>query len=148
MNTSLKGKRIFIVEDSAKNRAVYQMILGFTGADIKYDHWGTETLLSLQTFKPDIIIMDLMLPEGISGFDIFAEIRRHPEYEQVPIVAISAADPNASVPKCHTLGFAGFIAKPIETELLPDQLRRLLAGEQVWYMGERYGGEIKEPQLL
>ncbi len=139
----LQGKRIFIVEDNAQNRIVFSMVLKLQGAWIDFDRWGRDALLRLKAFeKPDLIILDLMLPSGITGFDIFDEIRSLPEYDEVPIIAISAAEPAAALPKVRAKGFAGFIAKPIDDDLFPNQIARIIAGEQVWYLGERYQGII------
>ncbi len=143
MSIKLVGKRIFIVEDNTMNRVAYQMILKLSGAVLEFDRWGRDTLYRLKGFEPDLIIMDLMITGGRSGFDIFDEIRKQPEYNAVPIVAISASEPAVALPLCREKGFAGYIVKPIEDELLPDQLIRLINGEQVWYIGERYGGEIR-----
>jgi two-component system, sensor histidine kinase and response regulator len=139
----LIGKRIFIVEDNTMNRITYQMILKLSGAVLEFDRWGRDTLYRLKGFEPDLIIMDLMITKGRSGFDIFDDIRKHPEYDAVPIVAISASEPAVSLPLCRDKGFDGFIVKPVDDELLPDQLARLIEGEQIWYIGERYGGEIR-----
>lgn len=138
----LKDKRIFIVEDNSMNRVVYKISLGMAGASLQFDQKGDSAISQLEMFKPDLIILDLMLPRGNSGYDIFDQIRNLPEYKNVPIVAISASDPATALLKCQDKGFAGFIAKPIEEELLQDQVLRLINGEPVWYMGERYGGEI------
>jgi two-component system sensor histidine kinase/response regulator len=140
--TSLQNKRIFIVEDSSLNRVVYKMILKRDGVELDFDRWGRDTLVYLNNFRPDIIIMDLMLGMGGSGYDVFAEIRKHPEFDSIPVVAISASEPVIAMPKCQEMGFSGFIAKPIEDQLLPDQLARIIEGEQIWYVGERYGGEV------
>lgn len=141
MDTKLAGKRIFITEDDSLNRVVYTMILKSSGAILEFDRWGRETINRLHTFNPDLIILDLML-RGDSGYHLFQEIKRLPQFANVPIVAISASDPSLSLPKCQELGFSGFIAKPIEEDLLVDHLLRLINGEQVWYVGERYGGEL------
>jgi len=143
MNGKLRGKRIFIVEDNSMNRVVYKMALMLSGAALQFDHRGDETLGHLQTCKPDLIILDLMLPRGNSGFNIFEGIRQIPELRSIPIVAISASDPGVALMKCREMGFTGFIAKPIEEDLLPDQIERLMRGEQVWYVGEHYGGEVE-----
>ena len=143
-NGKLRGKRIFIVEDNSMNRVVYKMALMLTGASLQFDHRGDETIKSLQACKPDLIILDLMLPRGNSGFTIYEEIRQHPELRSVPIVAISASDPGVALLKCREMGFTGFIAKPIEEDLLQDQIARLMKGQEVWYVGERYGGEVTE----
>lgn len=140
MMRKLSGKRIFITEDNSMNRVVYMMALKLSGAILEFDRWGRETIARLEGFNPDLIILDLML-RGDSGYHLFEEIRRLPEYNHIPIVAISASDPSNSLPKCQEMGFSGFIAKPIEEDLLVDQLLRLMNGEKVWYVGERYGGE-------
>ena len=144
MYPKLRDKRIFITEDNTLNRSVYMMLLKISGAIIEFDRLGRETPSKVETFKPDLIILDLMLPNGDSGYQIFNKIQKMPHYGNVPIVAISASEPSVALPKCKELGFSGFIAKPIEEELLVDQLVRLIEGEEVWYVGERYGGELKE----
>jgi len=144
LQQKLHNKRIFITEDNALNRVVYTMILNLSGAIIEFDRFGRDTLWRLKGFKPDLIILDLMLPQNNSGFAIFNEIREVPDYKHVPIVAISASDPSFALPKCKNLGFSGFIAKPIEEDLLVNQIVRLIEGEEVWFLGERYGGEAEE----
>lgn len=136
----LQGKRIFIVEDNSMNRVVYQMVLRRHGAILEFDRLGIETLAKIKEFKPDLIVMDLMLGAGGSGFDTFSRIRQNPEYSHIPVVAISASEPAVAIPKCKQYGFNGFIAKPVDDETLPEQLVQLVRGEEVWYAGERYGG--------
>lgn len=143
MNMKLQGKRIFITEDNSANRVVYTLVLKLSGAILEFDRWGRETLQRLKGFHPDLIVLDLMLPRGDSGFTIFEEIRQLSDYDCVPVVAISASDPSIAAPTCRKMGFNGFIAKPIDESLLVDQLVRLIAGEEVWYLGERYGGEAQ-----
>lgn len=142
MNEELSGKRVFVVEDNAHNRVIYQMILRRAGAVIDFDRRGDTTLFQLAKFMPDLIILDLNLGRYSSGFEIFEEIQKHSELQHVPVVAISASEPAVVVPRCREMGFAGFIAKPIEESLFEDQISRLVKGQQVWYLGERFGGEV------
>jgi len=144
MNEALNGKRIFVVEDNAHNRVIYQMILRRAGAIIDFDRRGDATLFQLTKFMPDLVILDLNLGRYSSGFEILDEIRKHPDLEKIPIVAISASEPAVVLPKCREMGFSGFIAKPIEESLFEDQMARLINGQQVWYLGERYGGEAQD----
>ncbi|NWG17311.1 MAG: response regulator [Chloroflexi bacterium] len=138
---TLHGKRIFIVEDNFQNRVVFLTTLKMQGAWVEFDRWGTDALWRLRAFRQvDLIILDLMLTAGISGYDIFDQIRSLPEYNRTPIVAVSAAEPAVAIPKTQAKGFAGFITKPIDDERFPQQLARIIAGEQVWYAGERYQG--------
>ncbi len=137
---SIQGKRIFIVEDNSINRSIYTQILRRAGAVIEFDRWGRDTLRLLNGFSPHLIVLDLMLNAGITGFDVFDHIRAEADYANVPIVAISAAEPTLTLAKCRTKGFSGFIAKPIEEHLLAEQLEQVMQGQAVWYLGERYGG--------
>lgn len=135
---SLKGKRVFIVEDNLENRVIFQMVFVKYGAAVDFERWGHATLFRLQNMSNvDLIILDLMLAQGISGFDVYDSIRGLPQYLAVPIVAVSAMDPNVAIPKTQARGFNGFIAKPIDSHLFPRQIASILEGQSVWYAGER-----------
>jgi adenylate cyclase len=72
---------------------------------------------------------------GMSGYQIYDEIRAEPEFKDVPVVAVSAADPNTAIPQTRAKGFAGFIPKPIDDDLFPQQLLKILNSGQVWISG-------------
>jgi CheY-like chemotaxis protein len=93
----------------------------------------------------DLIILDLMLKDGVSGFDVFQRIREMPQYAQIPIVAVSASDSAVALPRARALGFSGYISKPIDEALFPKQIAQIIAGEQVWFDGVMlYPGPKKE----
>src|ERR1700694_1595015 len=105
---SLSGKRIFIVEDNPENLAIMRVAMGKVGAICVYDRWGTDTIQKLLDFKPiDLVLLDLMLPYGVSGYDIFDEMRCLPELAAVQEVIISASDPSVELPKAKAKGFSG-----------------------------------------
>ena len=81
----------------------------------------------------DLIMLDLMLPRGVTGYEVFDAIRREPEFGHIPIAAVSAADPSVEMPKTREKGFAGFISKPISLRFFPNQVTELLKGGNVWY---------------
>lgn len=136
---TLDNKRIFMVEDNLENRIIIQLALVRTNVKMEFDRWGRDTLRKLDWFSPvDLILLDLMLPHGESGYDIFSHIRKAPQFAKVPIAAVSAADPSVAIPKCRELGFAGFIAKPINDDIFVEQLAKLMSGEQVWYSAHNY----------
>lgn len=137
----LTGKRILIVEDDVMNRIVYQIALASQRAYLIFDRWGSDTL-RLHVNVPrtdlsdiDLIILDLMLADGITGYEVFAKIKCTPAYSHIPIVAISAAEPEFAIAKTKEMGFNGFISKPINELLLPMQLEQILNGEPVWFNG-------------
>jgi two-component system cell cycle response regulator DivK len=137
----LSAKRIFMLEDKLENRAIMQMLLEQEGARIGFERWGTQTIEKLRAFAPvDLILLDLMLPNNITGYDVYDQIRAVPEYRWTPIVAVSASDPSSAIPKTRAKGFAGFIAKPVDFDLFPQQIARLIKQEPVWFTGIGYGG--------
>lgn len=129
----LKGKRIFVIEDDLRNKAIAQMLLERAGARVDFERWGTNTIEKLQQFMPvDIILLDLMFPRGITGYDIFSEIRSFPEFNNIPIVAVSASDTAIAIPKTQEMGFSGFIAKPIDFYRFVIQVERVLDHQEIW----------------
>lgn len=129
----LKGTRIFIVEDNVRNMAIYSVLLRKMGAEVFQDHWQHNTIESMCRVLPlDIILLDLMLKQNISGYDIFSEISRHDILSKVPVVAVSAADASIEIPKAKEMGFSGYIAKPIQAFHFPGLIKQVLAGENIW----------------
>jgi CheY-like chemotaxis protein len=132
----LKGKLIFIVEDNTQNRIVFQVILIRQGARVEFERWGKGTLYRLKAIKHvDLIVLDLRLAQGVSGYDIYDAIRAEPAFDQVPIVAVSATDPATGIPMTKMKGFNGFIPKPIDDVRFPHQLAKIIAGETIWDTG-------------
>ena len=130
----LEGKRIFIVEDNMGNNAVMTLLLEWQGAKVVFERWGTDAVERLNAFAPvDIILLDLMLPNGLTGYEVFDQIRQISDFALVPIVAVSAADASTAIPKTRAQGFDGYIAKPIDYDLFPKQVEQLIKHEPVWY---------------
>lgn len=129
----LQNKRIFIVEDNLANRAIEQILLEQEGARTAFERWGTHTIEKLRQFAPvDIILLDLMFPNDVTGYDIFDEIRKYEEFRHIPIVAVSASDPASAIPKTRAYGFDGYISKPVIFDLFPRQIADLMVGQPVW----------------
>jgi len=130
----LQNKTIFVIEDDAINLAIIRTILRRQGADAPFDHWGDNTLSKILKLsnRLDIILLDLMLPNDISGHDIFDAIREQPSLNDVPVVAVSAADPSVEIPRTKEMGFSGFIVKPVNHNLLPKQILAIMNGKEIW----------------
>jgi two-component system, chemotaxis family, sensor kinase CheA len=134
----LKNKHIFVVEDNAQNRIVFQMSLLRHGASVDFGRSADEAIFRLgKIAHVDLIVVDLMLTKSISGFELYDEIRVLTNYETIPLVAVSAMDPAVAIPQAQAKGFAGFIAKPVDNNLFPRQIAKILNGEPIWHAGER-----------
>lgn len=135
MNPILANKRIFYFEDDVKNRAIVQMILEQSGATVGFERWGKDDAIKrLHDFQPvDAILLDLMFPYGVTGYDIFDRIREISEFNHIPVIAVSASDPSLEIPRTKNRGFSGFISKPIDIRLFTTQIAHCINGEQVWF---------------
>jgi CheY-like chemotaxis protein len=130
----LKGKRIFIVEDDVTNMAIFMATLRRSGAIIIQDFWNADTTHILQRHLPvDIILLDLMLRHSISGYEIADKIRAIPELKNIPVCIVSAADPDIEIPRAQKKGMAGFIGKPIDPMVFPEQVAACINGDPVWF---------------
>jgi CheY-like chemotaxis protein len=129
----LTNKSIFIVEDYPLNKITYQLLLTREGAHVEFDSWGIHALIKLRMMERiDLIILDLHLRNPRSGYDLYLEIRADKRFDAVPIIAVSAAEPNEAMRLCNQMGFNGYIAKPIHEAIFAEQLVQIMAGEAVW----------------
>ncbi len=129
----LKNRRIFILEDDATNLAIMSVMLRDQGAIIRFERWGVDTCRDLLNFVPiDLILLDLMLPNNISGYDVYDRIRALPEFDKVPIVLVTAADPDREMKKAREKGFNGFIGKPIRLGSFSRLVLKVIEGRPVW----------------
>jgi len=129
----LKSKRIFVVEDDPLNMAIIATVLQEAGALVIQDPWNYNTIEKLIHSLPiDVILLDLMLRRGESGYDIFDEIKSRPELVSIPIVVVSASDPGVEMNKARDKGFTGYIAKPIQRATFAQSIAAILKGEPVW----------------
>ena len=129
----LDGKRIFVLEDDANNLAIIMSILKRHRGVVFFDAWGTATVKKIKRFLPiDLILLDLMLPGDVSGYDVFKQIRLEAELNNIPIVAVTAADPGVEMPIARDLGFAGYISKPLRNRTFPGALLQIMDGQPVW----------------
>ena len=130
----LKNKNIFLVEDDPVNLAIIRSTLKKQGAIVYFDHWGDTTLSKMMknASSTDVILLDIMLPGKITGYDIFDEIKENTELEQVPIVAVTASDPTLEVPKAKSKGFNGYISKPIDRIKIVQDILSVIDGGEVW----------------
>src|SRR5688572_26346394 len=132
----LSNRRIFVVEDDVTNMAVIVMLLRQSGAMVTQDPWNSNTVDLITSHQPiDAILLDPMLRNGISGYDIFTQLRKHEALADIPVIAVSASDPAIEIPRVKEMGFAGFIGKPIAMNRFGLQIAACIDGAPVWETG-------------
>jgi CheY-like chemotaxis protein len=84
-------------------------------------------------FVPDVFFLDIHI-RPLTGFEIIRALRNHPTFASKKIVALTASVMNDDVAQLKRTGFDGMIGKPLDFDLFPTLLRRVLAGEAVWHV--------------
>jgi len=121
------------VEDDAGGMAIIGVMMRYLKMNAYINTTGEGVLEMAHAMKPppDIIFLDINLPQT-SGYAILEQIRADAQLKDVLVIAVTAQDADAEIPKCKAAGFDGFIGKPISRSRFPRQVRRILSGEAVW----------------
>lgn len=121
----LRGRRILIVEDSKDTREALARIFQRRACEVTTAASGEEALEMVKREPPEIIISDLGLP-GISGFEFMAQLRKHPEWQDVVAVALSGLGREKDIEAAKTAGFDAHLLKPVDISILDRTLAEWL----------------------
>jgi signal transduction histidine kinase/DNA-binding NarL/FixJ family response regulator len=110
-------KRLLIVDDVPQNRAMLVDLLHAMGFAVAAASNGLECMVMLDSFKPDLILMDVMMPV-MDGNETTRRIRRMPQWSRVPIIAVTASASREDEARCLEAGADDFLAKPVDHEAL------------------------------
>jgi DNA-binding response OmpR family regulator len=114
--------RVLIVDDEPDNLGLVSDVLEFSGAQSLTARDGTSGLELVDTFKPNIILLDLGMPH-LDGWEVHRRLRARADLVNVPIVALTAMAMPDDVARVHAAGFDAYIAKPFRVKGLLDDLR-------------------------
>jgi DNA-binding response OmpR family regulator len=103
-------KKILLVEDDTALAAVYKSRLELEGFDIKEVNNGEDALSAAIQFKPDLILLDAMMPK-ISGFDVLDILRNTPETSAIKVVMLTALSQPKDKERAESLGVDDYLVK-------------------------------------
>ncbi len=116
-------KTILVVDDEASIRELLRQELENEGYRVREAQDGREALAEVKREKPDLIVLDVMMPE-LSGFDVAAVLRNDPETFNIPIVILSIIQDQK---RGYRLGVDRYFTKPMDTKALLAEIGALLA---------------------
>jgi two-component system cell cycle response regulator DivK len=137
MAPDLRNVNVLIVEDNVRNYALLARLLSFMGVNqTEWRRSGWQVLEFARETLPqvDLILLDIHLPEE-DGYQVLTRLREDERFTDTRVVAVTADVSDVNLSRAKTVGFDGFLAKPINVDLFPDQIRRILSGELVWDLG-------------
>jgi two-component system cell cycle response regulator DivK len=122
---AMSGEIIFYIEDNVDNRTLIRRILSAEGYNVVEAGNAGEALDKLKSIRPDLILMDINMPE-VDGYTLTAQIRGMSGFSTTPIVALTANVMRGDRERSLEAGCDGYIQKPIDIDLLPQQIERYL----------------------
>jgi two-component system sensor histidine kinase/response regulator len=118
--------RILVVDDQASNVQVVGLILGTIGHEIIPASDGPTALKRVAALVPDLILLDLLMP-GMSGRDVCLELKKNPDWRDIPVIFLSAADDKDLIVSALDAGGVDYITKPFNQAELISRVRTQLA---------------------
>jgi DNA-binding response OmpR family regulator len=114
-------KRVLIVEDEESVRELEKYILEQQGYEVSEARDGLEGLAKAEFRRPDVILLDLMMPD-VSGGRMYDEMKKHPATAGIPIVVVTGK-PDAHEIFDQEIGAENVVMKPFEADSLLDRIR-------------------------
>ncbi len=110
--SQVSGKCVMIVEDNELNKKLFRDLLEANGYKTVHTADGMEVLDLARAHKPNLILMDIQLPE-VSGLEITSWLKKDPTLKTIPVIAITAFAMKGDEEKIRAGGCEGYISKPI-----------------------------------
>jgi two-component system CheB/CheR fusion protein len=121
---ALRSQFILVVDDSPESTEMLGKLLEIEGAFVDLARSGAEALAIASRKRFDLVISDISMPE-MDGYEFLRELRKLPQMEEVPAVALTGFGRNADIERAHAEGFAEHLTKPIDIDQLLLIVRRL-----------------------
>jgi two-component system cell cycle response regulator DivK len=119
------SKTVLIVEDNELNMKLFHDLLEAHGIDTIETSNGNEVLGLARDHKPDLILMDIQLPE-VSGLDITRWLKDDPELKVIPVIAVTAFAMKGDEQKIREGGCEDYISKPISVNSFLEVINKYL----------------------
>ena len=123
----MSQKTVLIIEDEVDAADMFAEMMRVSGYRVLKTSSSTPALTMMSTEKPDVVILDIMMPE-ISGLDILRQMRRNPELAGIPVVVVSAKGMPADIKLGMEAGAFIYLTKPVGFAELKEAIERALGG--------------------
>lgn len=118
-------KKIFIAEDDPDANELYRMVLASEGCQVQTAFNGKEALEKIPAQRPDLIILDVMMPET-DGNEVCRQLRKTTDFALTPIIMLTALAKDEDRIKGYEVGADDYITKPVSLKVLKARVRSIL----------------------
>ena len=119
---------VVIVDDEPDNLGVIELVLSFHGVKSRVAASGAECLRLMQIETPTLLLIDIQMPE-MDGIELLTHIRSYQQWRSIPAVAVTARVMPGDHQLILSVGFNGYIPKPINAMSFVDEVKAILVGE-------------------
>jgi two-component system, sensor histidine kinase and response regulator len=120
---------ILIIDDEIENFDVIEILLFKEGYELSYAKDGLTGLKYLETHKPDVILLDVMMPD-FDGIEVCCRIKANAEWNHIPVIMVTALNSKEDLSRCLDAGADDFVGKPVNGLELRSRVRSMLRIKQ------------------
>jgi two-component system alkaline phosphatase synthesis response regulator PhoP len=121
----LNNKKVLVVDDEPDIREIISFNLVKEGYEIETAKNGSEALSKVSSFKPDLVVLDIMMP-GMDGVEVCRTIRANPSHNDMLIIFLTALSDEASQIRGLETGADDYVSKPISPKVLVSRVNAIL----------------------
>lgn len=122
----MKKKKILIVEDEESLLKLESILLSSKGYEVKGVADGQAALDAVETMRPDLILLDVMLPE-IDGFEVCRRIKADDATKQIPVIMLTAKKSREDMARGEQVGADWYITKPFKSAMVIETIQRFIS---------------------
>lgn len=119
------GSKILIADDNQQNCELLDAYLADEDYDIAFACDGRQTLDMVRSFRPDLVLLDIMMPK-LSGYEVCQQLRKDPDTKDLPVLMVTALNERGDIAKAVEAGCDDFLSKPVNSLELKTRVRSLL----------------------
>ena len=119
---------VLVVEDNARNRRLAEMVLR-PHFRLAFAEDGETALQQVGRLHPDLVLLDIQIPK-IDGLEVVRRLKADEATRRIPVVALTSYAMEADRERILQAGCDGYLAKPIDTRTLPQDVARYLGGDR------------------
>ena len=135
--------RILIADDNQPNRELLEAYLAGVDCDVEHAVDGQDTLTKVQSFQPDLILLDVMMPK-LSGFEVCQKLKADATKRKIMVLMVTALNEAGDIERAVKAGTDDFLSKPINKTELLKRVENMLRLKDVSDENERLRQYIEE----
>lgn len=120
-------KKVLIVDDEEKVRKLIEVTLSVNELEVLHASSGDQGLKLAREAKPDIILLDIMMPGGLDGFDVCRLLKEDPDTMDIYIIMLTAKGQKVDKERGLASGADDYVVKPFSPMELMDKIDKILA---------------------